>query len=57
MKLIIGRGCKSRGLCILKIEVPKRIACSRVISLFELHCRLGQPSLSLSLSLLKKLYP
>ena len=52
-KRIIGRGCEFRGLYILKTEVPKRVACSRVVTPFELHCSLGHPSLSL----LKKLYP
>ena len=52
-KRIIGRGRESRGLYILDTEVTKSIACSEVVILFELHCRLGHPSLSL----LKKLYP
>ena len=33
--------------------MPKSVACSRVVTPFELHCRLDHPSLSL----LKKLYP
>ena len=33
--------------------MPTPVACSGVVTLFELHCRLGYPSLSL----LKKLYP
>ena len=33
--------------------MPKFVACSGVVTLFELHCHLGHPSLSL----LKKLYP
>ena len=53
MKQIIGRGRESRGLYILETEVPKSIACPRVVTTFELHCRLGHPSLSQ----LKKLYP
>ena len=52
-KRIIGKGCESGGLYILETEVPKFVACSRVVTPFELHCRLGHPSLSL----LKKLYP
>ena len=52
-KLIIGRGQESEGLYILEKEAPTFIACSRVVTSFELHCRLGNPSLSL----LKKLCP
>ena len=52
-KQIIGRGRESRGLYILEKEVPQSVACSRVVTPFELHCCLGNPSLSL----LKKLYP
>ena len=53
MKRIIGRGCESRGLYILETEVLKSVACSMVVTPFDLHCRLGYPSLPL----LKKLYP
>ena len=53
MKRIIGRGRKSGGLYILDTEVPKSVACFRVVIPFKLHCRLGHPSLPL----LKKLYP
>ena len=52
-KRIIGRGRESWGLYILETEVLKSVACSGVVTLFELHCRLGHPSLSV----LKKLYP
>ena len=52
-KWIIGRGCESKGLYILEIEVLKSVSCFGVVTPFELHCRLGHPSLSL----LKKLYP
>ena len=52
-KRIIGRGRESGGLYILDTEVSKSVACSGVLTPFELHCRLGHPSLSL----LKKLYP
>ena len=52
-KRIIGRGRESRGLYILEIEVQTLIACFGVVTPFELHCRLGHPSLLL----LKKLYP
>ena len=52
-KWIIGRGRESEGFYILDIKVPKSVACSGVLTPFELHCRLGLPSLSL----LKKLYP
>ena len=44
-KRIIGRGHKSRGLYILETEVSKFVACSGVVISFELHCRLGHPSL------------
>ena len=53
MKRIIGRGRKFGVLYILDTEVPKSIACSEVVTLFELHCRLGHSSLPL----FKKLYP
>ena len=33
--------------------MPKYVACTGIVTPFELHCRLGHPSLSL----LKKLYP
>ena len=52
-KRIIGRGRESRGLYILKLEVSTLVACSGVVTLFELHYHLGHPSLFL----LKKLYP
>ena len=52
-KQIIGRGCEFRGLYILDPIVPRPIACSRVTTQFETHCRLGH----LSLPLLKKLCP
>ena len=39
-KQIIGRGRESRGLNILDIEVSKSIACSEVVTPFELQCRL-----------------
>ena len=51
-KRIIGRG-HELGLYILDTEVPKSVACSKVVTPFDLYCRLGYPSLSLS----KKLYP
>ena len=51
-KQIIGRGRESGGLYILETEVPKFVACSGVVTLFDLHCLLGHPSLPL----LKKLY-
>ena len=46
-KRIIGRG-ESGGLYILDPEVPKVVACFGVVTLFELHCCLVHPSLSLS---------
>ena len=53
MKRIIDRGRESGGLYILDIEVPESVACFGVVTSFELHCHLGNPSLPL----LKKLYP
>ena len=50
-KQIIGRGRESGGLYILDPTVPIPIACSRVTTPFETHCRLGH----LSLPLLRKL--
>ena len=47
MKWIISRGRESEGFYILDTKVPKSVACSRVIIPFELHCRLGYPSLSI----------
>ena len=52
-KQIISRGRESEGLYIIETEVPKFVACSGVVTPFELHCCLDHPSLSL----LKKLYP
>ena len=52
-KCVTGRGSESRGLYILETEVSKYVACSGVVTPFELHCCLGHPSLSL----LMKLYP
>ena len=53
MKQIIGRGHESRDLYILDPIIPRPIACSKVTTPFETHCRLGHPSLPL----LKKLCP
>ena len=52
-KWVIGRERKSRGLYILETEVLKFVSCYEVVTLFDLHCRLGHPSRPL----LKKLYP
>ena len=52
-KRVIGRGHESGGLYILETKVPMLVACFGVVTLFELHCRLGHPSFSL----LKKVYP
>ena len=52
-KRIIGRGRESRDLYILETKVPKSVACSGVVTPFDLHCHLGYPSLPM----LKKLYP
>ena len=46
MKRIIGQGSEFRGFYILETKVSKSIACSRVVTPFELHCRMGRPSLS-----------
>ena len=47
MKQIIGRGHEYGGLYILDHAVPRPIACSGVTTPFEMHCRLGHPSLPL----------
>ena len=52
-KRIIGQGRDFEGLYILETEVSKFVACSGVVTPFDLHCRLGHPPLPL----LKKLYP
>ena len=52
-KRIIGRGRESKVLYILETKVSKSVVCYRVVTQFELHCRLGHPFLPL----LKKLYP
>ena len=52
-KQIISRGREFRGLYIFETKMSKSVVCSGVVTSFELHCRLGHPSLSL----LKKLYP
>ena len=44
---------ESLGVFTSLTQRPKFVACSGVLTPFELHCRLGHPSLSL----LKKLYP
>ena len=50
-KWIIGRGREYESLYILQPKVPTSVACSRVVTSFELHYCLGHHSLSL----LKKL--
>ena len=50
--MIIGIGRESGGLYILDTKMPKYVACYGVVTLFELHCHMGHPSLPL----LKKLY-
>ena len=52
-KQMISRGWESGGLYILDHTVLRLVACSRVTTPFETHCRLGHPSLPL----LKKLCP
>ena len=52
-KQIIGKGRESEGLCSLDHAIPRPVACSRVTTPFETHCRLGHSSLPL----LKKLCP
>ena len=53
MKKIIGKGHESRGLYILDTQIPRSIACSRVVTAFEAHCWFDHPSLFV----LKKLCP
>ena len=50
---VIGREHESGGLYILETKVSMHVACSGVVTPFELHCRLSHPSFSL----LKKVYP
>ena len=52
-KRVLGKGRESGGFYILETDVPMHVSCSKVVTPFELYCRLGHPSLSL----LKKLYP
>ena len=52
-KRVIGRGQEARGLYILDPQLSKPIACYRIASPHEVHCRLGHQALSL----LKKLFP
>uniref|UniRef100_A0A9I9CII3 GAG-pre-integrase domain-containing protein n=1 Tax=Cucumis melo TaxID=3656 RepID=A0A9I9CII3_CUCME len=52
-KKIIGRGYESGGLYLFDHQVPQAVVCLVVPSPFEVHCRLGHPSLFV----LKKLYP
>ena len=52
-KKIIGRGYESGGLYLFDHQVSQAVACPVVPSPFEVHCRLGHPSLFV----LKKLYP
>ena len=46
-KQIIGQGCKDGGIYILETKVPKSPVCFGIVAPFELHCRLGHPSLSI----------
>ena len=48
---MIGRGRESWGLNILETEVIMHVACSGVVTPFELHWCLGHPSLSLLMKL------
>ncbi|TYJ97231.1 Cysteine-rich RLK (RECEPTOR-like protein kinase) 8 [Cucumis melo var. makuwa] len=52
-KKIIGRGYESEDLYLFDHQVLQVVACPVVPSPFEVHCRLGHPSLFV----LKKLYP
>ena len=52
-KQIIGKERESEGHYILDQAVPRPVACSRVTTSFNTHCRLDHPSLPL----LKKLCP
>ncbi|KAL0556546.1 hypothetical protein IC582_005060 [Cucumis melo] len=45
MKKIIGRGYESGGLYLFDHQVSQAVACHVVPSPFEVHCRLGHPSL------------
>ena len=53
MKRIIDRGRESGGLYILDPGLLRHVACSRVTTPFETHCRLDHPFLSL----VKKMCP
>ena len=44
-KWIICQDRESGGLYIFEIKVPKLVACSGIVTPFELHCRLCHPSL------------
>ncbi|KAL4011672.1 hypothetical protein IC575_028733 [Cucumis melo] len=52
-KKIIDRGYESGGLYLFDHQVSQVVACPVIPSPFEVHCRLGHPSLFV----LKKLYP
>ena len=44
-KKIIGRGYESGGLYLFDYQVPQAVVCHVVPSPFDIHCRLGHPSL------------
>ena len=46
MKRVIGRGRESGDLYILETKVPTSVACSGVVTPFEVLFRLGHPSLA-----------
>ena len=52
-KQTIGKGRESWGLYIIDHAAPRLVACYRITTLFETHCRLGHPSFPL----LKRLCP
>ena len=53
MKKIIGRGYELGRLYLFSHQVRQAVMCHVIPSTFEVHCRLGHPSLFV----LKKLYP
>ncbi|KAH6820778.1 hypothetical protein C2S53_018963 [Perilla frutescens var. hirtella] len=53
MKKIIGKRCVSGDLYVLDSQIPKSVAYARSITPFDVHCRMGHPSLFI----LKKSFP
>ena len=48
VKQIISRGRESGGLYVLDPSISRPVACYGVTTPFEMHCRLGHPSLPYS---------